>query len=787
MSTLKDQVKSYLDTLGFAFPMQREELVVADKIGFGGIRDTYVIWVVEETDSEEDRGRIQRKVLDEANEMVKQYPDARLWMITWTFGGFSRDFLDQCDVLHVNRRVPIQFFDSPFRYEESSEVHSAIKTLLQFSLASRIKQPFEFVTNGDDSNGEDDLLEHLWQEYRTGAEPGIRIVVGPAGVGKTWLFRSLFAQLYSQFQEQKRRLEVFPRPIPLIPEYVHRAGSLRTRDVLRSFIQSEVASPVGQPTFEWMLLNRYAVWLFDGLDELYAEDKDFFLDLTDLLTREKSQANILVCARESLLASCETFFQFMDDFSDDPHIRVYKLKRWDQESKRQYARLYLDTPEDSNFLSYISSTDSIRELSSLPFYCDMLRQNFEQGKQEDFIDEFDLMEFIVLQMIEREKEKGLIREDDFQRNGLIEWLEAVVSDFYASNLTGVDREVVREYARYILSPHLSDEELEDAITGLVQFPFFSKGSDAGLLTFEHELVAEYLAAKYYAGRLFLDPNRVMTEIGERIDFAHSLIGRFMAHRIMEMEDGVGQLVRLLREKPPTGRHFSTLLQLLLLADISVKALRPLEINLEGQDLSHVAFEQRDLNDVSFRQCNLTGTAFIHCSLKGARFEGARLSQTQFSGLNRENLEGAVFGDLEHFESAIVDSRRFESRKDFANWAIRMTGQIGEIAEPCPAAKQIWEVFRKYIHPTGEAKRDELPHAALIRGKRHENAPSPEECVRVTISSGYLLHTKRYDRVRRAPGDRYSEMVQFVRDWYLSPGIRPMLDALCDIPNCDHAP
>ncbi len=790
MNVLQEHMLGYLETLGFSFLEKTKDFVVADKVDFGGARDTRLIWTPLEPEHEWDISHIERRLLWEFRDKTKQYPNARGWVVAYTFGGYSQEFRAEARRYNILLRVPIQFFDASFKYEEAPQYQSAIKDLR--NPPPRIPQPYSIIVNGKAEGGGDDLLEALWNEFRFSEEPSLRIVVGPAGIGKTWLFRALFSRLYRHFLDQKNRQESFPRPIPLIPSYLKKASTLRTRELLRSFIESEIASPVRQSTFKWLVTHGYAIWLFDGLDELYAEDPDFFHDLADILTHpaEPNQAHMLVCARESLLTSCEPFAEFINDYieyGEDPTIRIYRLEGWERRSKRAFAQLLFDPPQDSQFVSYISRTESLRSLSKLPYYCDLLGKAFVQGKLEEFIDDFSLLNYAVTEIIEREKGKGLLRPEDFQPNGFNEWLETVASEFFTTGFKGVSRLDVETYAKLVLVPGLSETEQQNAITSLIQFPLFAPGVEPGVIAFEHELIAEYLAGRYWFERLLEDPRRVAGQLGDHSDFTESLIARYMALQISKRPDNIQGIKNTLRLDPPSGRAFTNLLQLLLMASSARDVLSPLADVMDGHDLSQVCFDNRELEGFSFRNCNLSNTVFRACNLRHSRFEGARLSGTRFEKIKRGDLEGTQFGDLFHFEFVYIDKKRIEDRAVFVEWAREMTGEVEQIVEPCPSAIQLRTLFLKFVRPDGTGRRDDLPLRALIRGKRHPKAPDPEDFVKACVSFGYLQDTRWHERVRRVPGDRYNEMVHFVKDWKLTKNLSEMLDILCDREMCEHVP
>jgi len=790
MDILREQIIGYLQTLGYGFLEQANDFIAADKVDFGGARDTRLIWIPIEPEHDWDAPNIEKKLIHDFKDKTARYPNARGWVVAGTFGGFSQEFRAEAQRYGIFLRVPIQFFDTPFRYEEATQYQSAIKDLR--TPPPRIPQPYCILVNGEAKEKGEDLLETLWNEFRYPDKPGLRVVVGPAGIGKTWLFRALFSRLYKQFLDQKNRLETFPRPIPLIPAYLKNAGAIRVQDLYRSFLEAEVASPIRLPTFEWLVVNGYATWLFDGLDELYAGDPDFFHNLVDLLTRQGdiNRSHMLVCARESLLTSCEPFIEFINDYVDyaeDSLIRIYRLEGWESKSKRAFAKLYFDPPQDNRFVEYISRTESLKKLSELPYYCDLLGKAFSQGRLNDFIDDFTLLDYAVSEIVEREKSKGIIRPEDFQPNGLSEWLETIASEFFASGFKGVSRLEIETYAGLILASDLSDKERQDVITSLVQFPLFSPGIEPGVLAFQHELIAEYLAGRYWFERLSKEPLRAANELEKHPDLINSLIARYIAYRLTQSVSSAQKIIESLESNTPRGKAFTALLQLLLMSSPATDLLTPLRSALEGHNLSYIRFVDRNLDGFTFRNCDLSNTTFRRCSLKNSKFEGARIAGTCFEKLKKRDLESTQFGDLSHFENAFIDGERIDDRRVFAEWVREITGEITPILEPCPSAVQLRTLFLKFVHPDGSGRRDELPYKALVAGKQHPGAPNADEVASACIRFGYLQDTRWHERIRRVPGDRYNEMVNFVKDWQLTSDLVKLLSALCTKDRCEHVP
>jgi hypothetical protein len=487
-----------------------------------------------------------------------------------------------------------------------------------------------------------------------------------------------------------------------------------------------------------------------------------------------------------------SFADFVKDFppgrSDEPKIELYRLERWEHSSKRAFANLHLSNPQsETQFLAYISRSESLRTLSSLPYYCNLLVEEFKRGNSDDFSDDFALLSHAIAGIIEREKGKGVLTPSNLQPNGLDEWLETVASVCYATNFKGINKADAETYAMLVLHPELSEEERLSTITTLVQFPLLARGAEVGALTFEHELIAEYLVGRYWLRRLIADPPRMAHEMSARTDFADSLVGRYIAGQLPKQPGGIEAVTLALRQDALPGRDFTVLLQLLLMAVPAQDTLRRYSIKVEGRDLGEVKFTDRDLTGLSFRNCNLSNTIFENCNLQNARFEGAYISGTRFARLTDESLEEAQFGNIERFEIAYVGQRRIEDRGKFAEWIQKVTGRIEPIKEPCPTTLQVRTLFLKFVRPDGNGRRSEMAEETLSKGKRHSKAADPEACLEASIQAGYLQRIDWHKRVRRVPGEQYDDIIDFVKDWRISQHMREMLNSLCPIKDCVHIP
>lgn len=796
---LQAQLEGWLQSSGYSLIDNREGFVVGDRLGTGNVHDTCLFWVPRPP-SQGEFEPLEAQLMDQIEAKAGQYPRAKSWVLLNSLEGFSRHFRQEARRFGCTLTVPALLFDSPFRVEEAPGYVSAISNLREFEVGKRVNQPYVKLVNGEWQDDGDDVLRVLLDQIQNITEPRVYIVVGAAGAGKTYMYKALFTVLYQRFIDDKKRHRIARRPIPLIPDYLRESGAVRTPDLIQSFLRTEVAATVSSDTFEWMLVHGYTTWMFDGLDELYASDENFFDYILDLITRTESKAHILICARDSLLSSNEPLVQLLEDFPPSPGndlIEVFQLNDFTQASKRNFAWINLegqlpkknekDTPRIKDFLTAISSSDALKRLSGLPYFCGLLLGDYTAGRLRETSTDFELMGHAVSGIIDREIDKGLINPAHLEEEGLHEWLQELALEFYEDNFVGLPTDRVRVYAEIITHEGISDEERQNTVTSLTQFPLFAPGTKPGLLVFKHELIAEYLAGRYLTKELKKNPARVARALGAKSDLAESLIARYIASQLAGDDEAISTIVRALQTEMLGEHGDANLLQLLLLADPARDLLKRYNISLEGRDLSGMRFSNLDMSGLCLRNCDLSFAVFQECDLRQAKFEGAHLSTTRFIHSSTDFLSEAQFGNLTNFESIYAGKQRIDEHKKMTAWLHKMTGLSERQLQPCPAAFQLRTLFRKYVNRNGSGRRDYLPLTALLRGKRHPEAPDPDDCVKACFRSGYLSEPDFRKWVKRVPGDTYNDIVVFVRDWRMTSRMRQTINSICTRRSCEHVP
>jgi hypothetical protein len=499
--TLQSLARDYLTSAGFRILEERSDCLVADKL-FWQERDTWIVWTIPQ---EKEPGTYESALRSSISSIRPNYPDAKAYVLASSRSGFSRDFLQTLAELKIKFLVPIWFFDAPFKVEEAPKAVSAIGDIRSLAVSQkRVPQPFFLEDQCDEA--QEDLFEQLRAELTKPDGASVRIIVGRAGIGKSFLFRALFANLYGEFLAAKGQQRAMPRPIPLLPEHLRETYGLRTEALIENFLRTDVAAPVARKTFEWLLMNGFATWMLDGLDELYAGDPDFFGYLFDLVASHDSKAQITIFCRDSLLTTSDAFAEFRDVCAGTTAMKIYHLSQWERRSKRQFAWLALegrlpkpgeqDFGKVNTFLTSIDRSPTLNSLCSLPFNCDLLLKQHQAGTLQEFSDDVALLNFVIDQMVEREVKKGLVSPQFFESNGLHEWLEQIAVD-YVEGQRYINGDQAMEYGQLVLRTDLDEKKRRDTLTSLLQFPLFRAGEKTGLIAFTHDMIAETLAARKY--------------------------------------------------------------------------------------------------------------------------------------------------------------------------------------------------------------------------------------------------------------------------------------------------
>lgn len=610
MAGLGARIESFLDADGFEIGLAVPGFVSAVRQRTAGGADRRQVWY---SDPDSGAGIDEARLLrDFAAPPPSPGPPSaapgdtyQAYFVTPSMAGLSTDFRHKANAFGVSVRVPVQFFDTPYKSDgdeafgagRGANARSVFADFIRDSrrmIETRVAQPFVALSSLGSGGGfasGPDLLEALAVEFTVPADaPGIAIVIGNAGVGKSCLFAALFDRLNRHFAAEKRAQRLASRPILFLPEHI-RSEQVKSVDGLLSAVSATDAAAATSPKLmRWLNHNGLTTWMFDGLDEFFAGEVDFVDALQQALVPE-SRARVIVCVRDSLLTTSTALRHFIDRHIDSGSVRLFELSRWERPSQRQLAWLRLenrlasdadsvDTTAVSGFLQTLDRNAALGELATLPYYCDLL---LGLGTSSELAAhrEFDLLAAAVDGLIDREAGKLASGEFGFdwdvfsgadafvaaaemvteigpeafngpaERSRLIEVLRTIgrerlvelieglahrmrMFEPYPNEAAGLPLEELQQMAAFYVDVGLMPGLEPRVLLALVQLAFFGPGAKNGHVRFSHEIVADFLAARYALGLIRGHPENADVlgqALGVRRDLERSVFFRYLVHEL----------------------------------------------------------------------------------------------------------------------------------------------------------------------------------------------------------------------------------------------------------------
>ncbi|MEO1329601.1 MAG: hypothetical protein AAFW46_08065 [Pseudomonadota bacterium] len=538
--------------------------------------------------------------------------EGRLPLVTLTKRGLGPAESRRLSEAGVSALYPLQFFDWYFRRAQDdggdggegaapNRFDQVLRDVIEAARTpARAPQPYRRLLSLDPADraaraeGGDLLSELLCALAGFPDRAGLTVICGPAGVGKSVLIGELLKARQDLFNAAKRRpAAIASRPLLFEPTELGAVMPETVDDLVERLFASKLGAHVPAAAFRWLAEAGLATWIFDGLDEFYRRQNDFFPMLEALLDAPESRAQIVICTRDSLLSSSAELIAFLERrlASDPDGVAIYELMRWDRNAKRAFVErvLTLDGVKDAalerraaELMGAIEADTTLASLTDLPFYCDLFVRALQEGGGQDLRDEFGLLRFAVDELIARESGKLSIDWDVFVSDADLEAVRALAADAEARGLgtaganpfaealrahgqdnlefliggaahfyrfaavdgRGLHQISVAEWAE-VLSPAFIDASLDEAEEekvrlALLQFAFFSQGEARGeqgdSMSFTHDLIADYLAARYAWSLVEAGPGRPETwrqAFGGRRDVEDTVLFRYFAAQLRE--------------------------------------------------------------------------------------------------------------------------------------------------------------------------------------------------------------------------------------------------------------
>ena len=792
MTTLSEEVRAYLEADGYTIAERSSAFVEREvsgwRAGTGGTRQYMNVWLPDipsggtlETQEGAYRDRFQR---------ARQAAATNIMLVP-SRQGISPEFIREARANYgVAFSTPIEFFDTAFKWEADAAAATIAKGIRDEGARfnrERIKQPF---TDNFSGKG-DDLVDELFNRFSDPDQPGgIHIVQGPAGIGKSWLFSSLYARLHDAFMQAKNaRRTRGARPLALRPEYD--PTGRRLNELLSSFILMEMDRLIPRKVLDWTVATGRGILMLDGLEEVMAMDEEF----TDLILEyftlpdAEGQPKILICLRDSLMDRNQAVIDFCTEYAD--RTTVYTLEKWDDSSIRTFATRRVSNQEGrGQFINRIRSDSTIRNLASLPYFCNLLVDEFNQGVLTEELSAGQLIGRSAEAVIRREYDKKLaLTEQVMPLEDVLTFAQDLAQKDMEGGFHGISPREVIEWASDWAELVLPEEggarsrfELQ-----ISQIAFFERAA-AGRLKFVHEILELYLIGLRYIDYLKRGETAYFIDSLNHWEFPSDSITLGLLSEYFAKEMQRKDVEDITFESLRRPKALKNILQLLSNSKFGYNFLGR---TLEKQDLSGLKFSDVDFSGFSFVGCNLDTTEFRACDLRKADFAGAIISNTGFFNMTSELLEGASFGDMNTVHSIRVDARggtrNLGEPRDASEWLrerahVAATDPANEL--PCPAARQLRHLFGKFIRPDGMSRRTWVGSSAIDRGARYIQSPV-QNVVDAAGRAEYLTFDSRLARYRRADAAKYTDMVEFVKRLEASTDLRFLLDEICDESSCRH--
>ena len=214
----------------------------------------------------------------------------------------------------------------------------------------------------------------------------------------------------------KLRQGVAARTIRFTPEEIVDAPSYSASRLFEAIAETPEAGLGQRALLDWRLREGLLLLMFDGLDEFFADQDDFFTELESRYLGGTSRAQILICLRDSLLSTSSAVRDLVDRLNAHPQCRlsILKIEQWTPEEARlrdfAWARIEeraaqageADTPRVEAFMKFMLDQRHWRDVAGLPFFLQAAAEALREEKTARIKDPLDLIDLLIERICERE-------------------------------------------------------------------------------------------------------------------------------------------------------------------------------------------------------------------------------------------------------------------------------------------------------------------------------------------------------------------------------------------------
>jgi len=722
--------KLFLKTYGYnPKPTGVEDSILFSRPTGMGTSDEYLIYFHEKGEEVYLEDRL--KELNEKYKRIRGGEDGNRFFLSSSPLGLVPEIVKKNSFKY---QVPVWFFDREFSGERKSTPLILLEEAAKKHEKERIKQPYKIGK----TISEQDLLEHLLEEFVKPEHACLRLIIAPAGYGKSVLTEVLYTRLKDKFIKDKQTQKNSTRPMLMLPGHVKQSKDLDT--LISNFIGTEYDYGVyNKETFKFMVKNNLAIWLLDGLEELILKiPEEFiysFLEEYIISGDTESSPQIVITIREPALATLPELKEYIEDYGD--WIKVYQLCEWGKDQKQAYftKNLTIGDDETQDFIKNIGANPSLTKLSSVPYYCKLIADLKNSNQMEFFNDDCELVAHAFNKLCEREFAKGLDSEllnVDIQRELFSD------KEFIESILSGgkISKEILLELGDLYLN---SASDKDGQLACLQRHALLIKDNEE--YDFIHDIIKQYLTGECLSKILHsANPDLKLFDYIEIEE--DSLLMRFIAKSCsnLDWESKIKSKILELRYTPnEKSRAFYNIVQILLYSDAEKKDFFIKDI-LNNRNLTGLVFKGLNMSKFHFQNSRLDCVRFEKCNLENASFNGCYFKDTFFDNdcnLLNVTTKGAIY------ESISDPSKTYYNQKDISGFFYKRTKIALQIHEPCQALVNIRKIINKL---TRKGKRYKMPKKFLANTKCGGGV-SAKRYMDALVKEGILSEEGNYIRVR----------------------------------------
>ncbi len=655
-------------------------------------------------------------------------------------------------------QVPVWFFDREF---STAKMSTPLKQLEEDAAKHKIGRVEQTYRTGR-LEGKD-LLEELLKELQSPAAPCVRIILAPAGYGKTVLMSSLYGKLRERFIKNKQEQKMGARPLLMLPGHLKQATGLES--LVNNFIGDEYDYGVSnKAAFEFWVKNDFVVWLLDGLEELILKIPDRFIEalLEEYIYAPGSGSpQIVIAIRKPVLATSPELHESIEEW-EGSGLQVYELRDWEKEQKNSYFRknLHLPSGEIENFIVDINQSESLQKICSVPYYCSLLADLKNNREMQIFNDDCELMAFAVERLCEREFDKGLDR-DILPVNSQVELFVELAGESFKSNKLSPD--FLDELAELFLVD-IAEDARKPQVDCLRRHALLTQlGQD---LDFTHDITKQYLIGVFLFDQLRF--GRLETLDARDIEM-DSVAGRYFIKNSGRIDWPVllEQSTALSSSRNEEAVGLRNVMKVFLSGGVANKD-NLLRDKLHNKNLSGLVFQDLQLREFRFQNSKLAEVEFRNCDLTGANLDGCYFKNTFFDSKNR--LKGATTRGAV-FESVKTDSRFLDDEKQIRRFFYEITQIEPEPRGPCQAVINLMKLLTKLVK---KGRGFEMPQKFLIQTKCGGGIPA-SKCLDACIKNDFVSEVGGRVRMKI---NLFTEADRFVKAQEIGDHVREILNEIC---------